>query len=192
MELRMKRLGLGMALMALTTVLTGCYGQFALVHTLYKANGTVENKWARSGLTALMCIIPVYEFAGLGDVIIFNPIEFWSHVNPITNKPSVASSRTQGPGADPSKDPDGWLSRSDKAGSRILLAWHYDAVAKKLSAIRIASEKDGRPSVTLYQSAMPLDGHLGATPRVKAVTFDHGHPVTTMTGGDIFSGPVRL
>ncbi len=192
MNLKIKRLGLGMAMLALTTVMSGCYGQFALVHTLYKANGSVENKWARSGLTALMVILPVYGLAGLGDVIIFNPIEFWSHVNPITNKPSVASSRTQGPGADPSKDPDGWLSRSDKAGSRILLAWHYDAVSKKLSAIRVASGKDGRPSVTLYRSAMPLVGHLGTTPRVKAVTFDHGRPVTTTTGGDILSGPVRL
>ena len=192
MELRMKRLGLGMALMALTTVLTGCYGQFALVHTLYKANGTVENKWARSGLTALMCIIPVYEFAGLGDVIIFNPIEFWSHVNPVTNKPSVASSRTQGPGADPSKDPDGWLSRTGKSGSRALLAWHFDKVTKRLTAIRIAEGKGSKASVTLYRSDMPLAGHLGQAPRVEAVTFENGHPVTTRTGGDFLSGAVRL
>ncbi len=192
MGMTMKRFGAGMALIALTTVLSGCYGQFALVHTLYKANGSVENKWARSGLTALMVILPVYGLAGLGDVIIFNPIEFWSHVNPITNKPSVASSRTQGPGADPSKDPDGWLSRTGKSGARTLLAWHYDKVTKKLSAIRIAEGSGTRPSVTLYRSAMPLEGHLGQTPRVEAVTFKDGHPVTTRTGGDFLSGAVRL
>lgn len=185
MGLAMKRFGLGMVMVALTTVLSGCYGQFALVKTLYKANGSVENKWARSGLTALMVILPVYGFAGLGDVIIFNPIEFWSHVNPITNKPSVASDRTQGPGADPLKDPDGWLSKTDKNGSRILLAWHYDAVSKKLSAIRIASGADQRPAVTLYRSAMPLSGHMAQSPVVKTVTFDHGHPSTQTAGGNI-------
>ncbi|MCL5286166.1 MAG: DUF3332 domain-containing protein [Nitrospirae bacterium] len=192
MGMALKRFGAGMALVALTTVLSGCYGQFALVRILYKANGSVENKWARSGLTALMVILPVYEFAGLGDVIIFNPIEFWTHVNPVTNKPSVASSRTQGPGVDPSKDPDGWLSRTGKAGSKTLLAWHYDAATKKLSAIRIASVKDSKPSVTLYRSALPFAGHLGETPRVEAVTFEHGRPVTTVNGGDFVPGMVRL
>ncbi len=188
---RLKQFGFGLAFLMITTVSSGCYGQFALVRAIYTANGEVENKWARSGLTALMVILPVYAFAGLGDVILFNPIEFWSHVNPITNKPSVASDRTQGPGADPTKDPDGWLSRSGKNGSRVLLAWHYDAVSKKLSAIQIATNKAGA-AVTLYRSVLPMAGRLGETPAVDKVTFDHGRAVTTMIGGGLLGGPNPL
>lgn len=177
-----RRFGLALAFAGMTTVMSGCYGQFALVHTLYKANGNVENKWARSGLTALLVILPVYEFAGLGDVIIFNPIEFWTHVNPVTNAPSVSSDRTVGPGVDPTKSPDGWLSKADKSGRQVLMAWHYDRASKKISAIGIARGKDGNPQVTLYRSRWAKAGQTLAGPQVTAVTFDHGHPVTSLAG----------
>lgn len=177
-----KRVGLALAFAGLTTVMSGCYGQFALVHTLYKANGNVENKWARSGLTALLVILPIYGLAGLGDVIIFNPIEFWTHVNPVTNKPSVASDRNVGPGVDPTKSPDGWLSKNDKSGQKVLMAWHYDAATKKVSAIGIAEGPGGKATVTLYRSRWAKNGQTFAGPKVTAVTFDHGHPVTKMAG----------
>ena len=32
-----------------------------------------------------MYIIPVYEFALLGDVVIFNAVEYWSGDNPIAD-----------------------------------------------------------------------------------------------------------
>ena len=177
-----RRWGIALAFAGLTTVMSGCYGQFALVDTLYKANGNVENKWARSGLTALLVILPVYEFAGLGDVIIFNPIEFWTHVNPITNKPSVASDRTVGPGVDPTKTPDGWLSKNNTSGQKVVMAWHYDRATQKLSAIGIARGANGKTNVTLYRSRWAKSGQTMAGPQVTAVTFDHGHPVTKMAG----------
>ena len=169
-------------LLGMTTVFSGCYGQFALVKTIYKANGSVENKWARSTVTALLVILPVYGLAGLGDVIIFNPIEFWSHVNPISNKPSVSSSRTQGPGADPTKTPDGWLSRKTTSGKSVLLAWHYDPATKRVSAIGI-SRGFGKPSVTLYRSEPDRLGVLGAGVRTRKVTFLHGRPSVTVSEG---------
>jgi hypothetical protein len=173
-----------MAFVAVTTVLSGCYGQFGLVKALYKVNGSVQNIWARSGVTALLVIIPVYEFAGLGDVIIVNPIEFWSHVNPITNKPSVSSARTQGPGADPTKNPDGWLTQTTKAGKKVLLAWHYDARSHQLNAIGISKNGTGagKPEVTLYRSSYTSAGRLDAGPRVAAVTFHDGLPTTRVSG----------
>lgn len=170
---------------AVTTVLSGCYGQFALVRALYKVNGSVENKWARSGVTALLVILPVYAFAGLGDVIVVNPIEFWSHVNPITNKPSVSSSRTQGIGVDPTKTSDGWLSRNDKAGNPVLLAWHYDSAGHSVHAIKILrGEKGaGKPSVTLYRSRLSDAGRLGSGVRINSVTFKNGVPQFATSGG---------
>lgn len=177
-----RRFALAMAFAGMTTVMSGCYGQFALVQTLYKANGNVGNKWARSGLTALLFVLQVYSFAGLGDVIIFNPIEFWTHVNPVTNKPSVASDRTVGPGVDPTKSPDGWLSKAGKGGRQVVMAWHYDKASKQVSAIGIAKGKDGKFQVTLYRSRWAKFGQTLAGPQVTAVTFDHGRPVTTLAG----------
>lgn len=61
-----------------------CYGNFSLVKKLYKWNGTVENKFARSAFTWVMFIIPVYGVAGFIDFVILNLIEFWSGENPVT------------------------------------------------------------------------------------------------------------
>ena len=177
---RKGRLSMMAGLLVVSTLLSGCYGQFALVKTLYKVNGTVENIYARSGVTALLLILPVYEFAGLGDAIIVNPIEFWSHVNPITNTPSVSSARTQGPGVDPTRTPDGWLTRKDASGKAVFLAWHYDKTAGRLDAIRIARE--GLSPVTLYRSTLSAPGRIGSGPRVSSVTFPGGFPRFSSAG----------
>lgn len=65
--------------------LTGCYGKFGLTHTIYKANGSVDNKFLRSGLTWVFVILPVYEFAFFLDFLVFNTIEFWSGSNPVAS-----------------------------------------------------------------------------------------------------------
>lgn len=80
----MKRLiALLLASILSTTCLTGCYGKFGLTRTLYKANGSLPDKYLRSGLTWVFIIFPVYEFAALLDFIVFNTIEFWSGNNPV-------------------------------------------------------------------------------------------------------------
>ena len=61
-----------------------CYGNFSLVKKLYKWNGTIENKFAKSAATWIMFIIPVYGVAGFIDFVILNLIEFWSGENPVT------------------------------------------------------------------------------------------------------------
>ena len=63
--------------------LTGCYGKFALTRTLYAANGSLPDKYLRSGLTWIFVIFPVYQFAALLDFLVFNTIEFWSGQNPV-------------------------------------------------------------------------------------------------------------
>lgn len=173
---RVKGFSAIVAILVATAVLSGCYGQFALVKTLYKVNGTVDNIYARSGVTALLLIVPVYEFAGLGDAIVVNPIEFWSHVNPVTNKPSVSSSRTQGPGVDPAKNPDGWLTRKDRSGTPVLLAWSYDKTSRMVNAIRITRSVAARGgvAVTLYRSHLSLSGRLDSGAHLSTVTFPDG------------------
>ena len=58
------------ALIGSTGILSGCYGPFRLTTKLHQWNGNVSN----NGLCTL------------GDVLIFNSIEFWGGQNPITMK----------------------------------------------------------------------------------------------------------
>ncbi len=78
-------LGIGLS------VTTGCIGGNALVGKVREFNlRIVENKWSREAVFLLLTIIPVYEFAGLGDLFIINGIEFHTGTNPISGKPRVA------------------------------------------------------------------------------------------------------
>jgi hypothetical protein len=71
------------ALCASVSVLSGCFGSFLLVRNLYEFNADVENEYLRSLLFWGLIIIPVYEFAALGDAVVLNVIEFWTGENPL-------------------------------------------------------------------------------------------------------------
>ena len=73
---------------------TGCYGKFALTKKLYQFNSKVEDKYARSIVTAVLVIFPAYELSGLADWIILNTLEFWTGRNPITHE-VVQSKRSE-------------------------------------------------------------------------------------------------
>ena len=75
------------SLLLLGSLSSGCYGPFNLTRNLHHWNGTIENKWGREGVFLVIFIIPVYGVCVLGDVLIFNSIEFWGGENPI--KPSA-------------------------------------------------------------------------------------------------------
>jgi hypothetical protein len=63
---------------------TGCYGEFAATRKIYGWNSHVSgNKIVNSAVMWGLIIIPVYELASLGDIIIFNPIEVVSGSNPL-------------------------------------------------------------------------------------------------------------
>jgi len=72
------------ALSAFLIATTGCYGKFQLTRNLYQLNSGVKDEVARSIVTAVMVIFPVYWFGGLADWIVFNTIEFWTGKNPLT------------------------------------------------------------------------------------------------------------
>lgn len=76
-----------MRIIALSAVLAlgaGCFGQFALTRKMYTFNQQLSsNKVVVTLAMWGMLIIPVYELVSLGDLIIFNVIEFWTGENPI-------------------------------------------------------------------------------------------------------------
>ncbi|MCX7013281.1 MAG: DUF3332 family protein [Candidatus Sumerlaeota bacterium] len=67
------------ALLLFTPVATGCFGRFALTRGVYNFNGDVtDDKLAQTLVMWGLMIIPVYQIAALGDVFIFNLVEFWT------------------------------------------------------------------------------------------------------------------
>jgi len=66
---------------------TGCFGSFTLVNKVYDFNDSAsDNKFVKTLLFYVLTIIPVYEIAGLVDIIVLNLIEFWTGSNPIAMK----------------------------------------------------------------------------------------------------------
>lgn len=74
---------LGLVL-AVAVLFQSCYGPFNATRSLHKWNGEIsENEWGQEGMFLVLNIIPVYGLWMLGDVLIFNSIEFWGGENPI-------------------------------------------------------------------------------------------------------------
>ena len=75
------------AIASIAILLSGCYGSFQLTKNVYDMNGRVsDNGFVKSVVMVGMFIIPIYEIAGLADILIFNSLEFWTGENPISMK----------------------------------------------------------------------------------------------------------
>jgi len=83
----MRKLIIALALTGVMISQTGCFGEFGLTRKVYEFNQGVGGKFLNQLLFWGMCIIPVYEVAGIIDVLILNTIEFWTGSNPIAMAP---------------------------------------------------------------------------------------------------------
>jgi hypothetical protein len=71
-------------LVAAVFALSACTGSFNLTQKVYDIHSSQEDQWVDEALFLALWIIPVYEIAIAGDLLIFNSIEFWTGDNPIT------------------------------------------------------------------------------------------------------------
>jgi len=63
---------------------TSCIGTNSAFNGIRDWNGEVaESKWGQEAVHLVCWIVPVYGLALLGDVVIFNSIEFWGGENPV-------------------------------------------------------------------------------------------------------------
>jgi hypothetical protein len=81
-----RRLVAIVALSALASPTVGCYGKMALTGKLYAWNSSLGDKWVKALVFFGLLVIPVYFLSALGDVLIFNTIEFWGGTNPLSMK----------------------------------------------------------------------------------------------------------
>ena len=79
MRRRLRDLVITASIGLLLSMAVGCYGHFKLVNGVREFNESVgENRMMRSLVMWALVIIPVYEVAWLGDVLVFNVIEFFN------------------------------------------------------------------------------------------------------------------
>lgn len=82
----MKTVKCGLLAAVLATGLLGasCLGPNKAFNKLNDWNSKVtENKWANEAVFLVLNIIPVYGFAYLADIVVFNSLEFWGAKNPM-------------------------------------------------------------------------------------------------------------
>jgi hypothetical protein len=72
-------------LLALSLLTSACFGSFQATRAVWGFNRDVGGKVVQEVVFLAMVIVPVYEIAGLADVLIFNTIEFWTGNNPVAD-----------------------------------------------------------------------------------------------------------
>jgi hypothetical protein len=88
------RLICGLTTASLLILALGCFGSFPLTNIIYDLNQEIsDNRWVQTLTMWVFYLIPVYSLAVLGDVIIFNLVEFWS------GEPLLQSAATHTQGA---------------------------------------------------------------------------------------------
>lgn len=81
---------------ACAMMLTGCLGQNALFDTVQDWNATATgNKFVNQGISFVFWWVPVYGLSLLGDIVIFNSIEFWTGTNPISKEGAKVAGTTE-------------------------------------------------------------------------------------------------
>jgi hypothetical protein len=72
------------AVASLALMTSSCLGPNNAFENLHDWNRNLsENKWANEAVFLGLTIIPVYGLFYLGDIIIFNSIEWWGGENPV-------------------------------------------------------------------------------------------------------------
>ena len=74
---------------AASMMLSSCIGSFALSNKVLRWNKQVGSKFLNELVFVAFWILPVYEVAGVADLLVINSIEFWSGKNPMTASTKV-------------------------------------------------------------------------------------------------------
>lgn len=117
------------ALSCAAMLFSGCYGNYALFGKVQKFTGSFGDKWINSVVNLVAWIVPVYEICLLGDLLIFNTIEFWTGSNPVASGDTYFEKDAQGNAVTAVKNADGSLSVSltDVQGHQADLVLQRDA-----------------------------------------------------------------
>jgi hypothetical protein len=74
------------AVLLVGALLAGCTGSFRMTRNVYDFHRGMDNKWMDELMFMVVAYLPVYALAILGDVLLFNMLEFWTNENPLDVK----------------------------------------------------------------------------------------------------------
>ena len=179
--MRGSRFGKGIALAlvaAVGTLSAGCFGKFQLTRKVYDMNKSIDEKYVRSAATWIFVIVPVYGFAALLDLIVFNVIEFWTGESPIAEA-KVTKVYTQGNGRTV-------LTLSRDGSATVAVIERYEG-ERLVSTLRVRD--DGRGKVAAVETAAG-----GEVREVSAVAASDGSVDVTVataagTGTERYAAP---
>jgi len=107
----------------------GCYGKYALFNNAAKFGGNLGGKYVGAVVNLVFWIVPVYEICLVGDLLIFNTIEFWTGSNPVAmNSDTYQESDAAGNKVYAVRNTDGSLSVSmtDANGNKADFTLEHD------------------------------------------------------------------
>lgn len=86
---------LACGLLSTTILFTSCIGSFSAFNGLRDWNENVtDSKFGNEVIFLALWILPVYGLATLGDLVVFNAIEFWGGTNPIAMNEGDSETKT--------------------------------------------------------------------------------------------------
>lgn len=99
---------------------TGCFGSFGLTtNCIVGISKCLKKKFVNELVFLGLCILPAYELACLGDVLIFNSIEFWGGEDPLA------------------------MNEGEVEESQVMYAGNSYTVTKSLNKMSVASQNTG-------------------------------------------------
>ena len=82
-------------LLSTTILFTSCIGSFSAFNGLREWNESVtDSQFGNELIFLALWIVPVYGLATLGDLVVFNAIEFWGGTNPIAMNDNDSETKT--------------------------------------------------------------------------------------------------
>ncbi len=107
----------------------GCYGKYALFNSAHKFGGHLGGKWVGAVVNLVFWGVGVYGICLLGDLLIFNTIEFWTGSNPVAMGDVYQETDEHGNKIYAVRNTDGTLSVSvtDTAGHKADFTLERDA-----------------------------------------------------------------
>lgn len=172
--MRGSRFGKGIALVLVAAVgalSSGCFGNFQLTRKVYDMNKSIDEKYVRSAATWIFVIVPVYGFAALLDLVVFNVIEFWTGENPVASAP-VTKVYAQGNGKTV-------LTLSRDGSATLAVIERYEG-ERLVSTLRVRDDGLGR--VTAVETA--AEGKIREVSAVAASDGSVDVTVATAAGTD--------
>ena len=86
---------LACGLLSTTILFTSCIGSFSAFNGLRDWNENVtDSKFGNELIFLALWVLPVYGIATLGDLVVFNAIEFWGGTNPIAMNEGDSETKT--------------------------------------------------------------------------------------------------